>query len=130
MKESNEVASFYFGHIDGSKMPDNFQPGQYLGLKIPKDVLGKEYEHDMVRNYSVSCAPGQGYLRSSIGRNISHADAESTYHGTVSNYMHDNVHEGDKVLVRIDTMHTHNHIFSLCHSNSMNTLSKHCSIYY
>ena len=101
-KESKNVTSFYFGHVDGSKVSDNWQAGQYLGLKIPKEAFGDEFDHDVTRNYSVSCAPGQGYLRCSIGRSISQEDPELTYYGTVSNFMHDKVNEGDKVLVRIN----------------------------
>ena len=100
-KESKNVTSFYFGHVDGSKIPDNFKPGHYLGLKIPRAALSGKYEYDMIRNYSLSCAPGLGYLRCSIGRSIDEHDPESPYYGTVSTYMHDNINEGDKVLVSI-----------------------------
>ena len=97
-KESKNVASFYFGHVDGSKMPDNFKPGQYLAISIPKAAFNGIYEHDNTRNYSLSCAPGKGYLRCSIGRSVE--DEEPHYHGVVSNHMHDHVNEGDKILVR------------------------------
>ena len=104
-KESKNVTSFYFGHIDGSKIPDNFKPGHYLALKIPKASLVGKFDYDMIRNYSLSCAPGQGYLRCSIGRSIDEHDSgihDSPYYGTVSNYMHDNIKEVDKVLVRMN----------------------------
>ena len=100
-KESKNVTSFYFGHVDGSKMPDNFIPGQYLAIRIPKEGFGGKYDHDNTRNYSLSCSPGLGYLRCSIGRSIDDHDEEaSPYYGAVSNYMHDEVNEGDRVLVR------------------------------
>ena len=99
VKESKNVTSFYFGHVDGTKIPDNFKPGNYLAVKIPKEAFDGKFDHDMIRNYSLSCAPGQGYLRCSIGRSIDEQDPESPYYGTVSNYMHDNIKEGDKVLV-------------------------------
>ena len=76
-------------------MPDNFKAGQYLALRIPKSAFNGKYDHDCTRNYSVSCAPGKGYLRCSIGRNI-----DDDYHGIVSGYMHDHVKEGHNVLVR------------------------------
>ena len=98
--ESKGVTSFYFVQTDGSKIPDNFRPGQFLAIKIPKSAFGGKYEHDFCRNYSLSCSPGQGYLRCSIGKNIDeNAEDESPYYGVVSNYMHDHVNEGDKVLV-------------------------------
>ena len=122
-KESKNVTSFYFGHVDGSKMPDNFKPGQYLAITIPQAAFDGKYEHDNTRNYSLSCAPGKGYLRCSIGRAIDdhdkqdpihltdkntklHCDGphdeddEPPYYGAVSNYMHDHVNEGDNILVR------------------------------
>ena len=98
-KESKNVTSFYFGHTDGTKIPDNFKPGQYIAIKVPSSAFGAEYDHDMCRNYSVSCAPGQGYLRCSIGRSIDQSDPDEIYHGIVSNYMHDQISQGDKVLV-------------------------------
>ena len=98
-KESKNVTSFYFGHTDGTKIPDNFKPGQYIAIKVPSSAFGGEYDHDMCRNYSVSCAPGQGYLRCSIGRSIDQSDPDEIYHGIVSNYMHDQISQGDKVLV-------------------------------
>ena len=100
-KESKGVTSFYFVHTDGSKIPDNFRPGQFLAIKIPKSAFGGKYDHDFCRNYSLSCSPGQGYLRCSIGKTIDeNVEDESPYYGVVSNYMHDYVNEGDKVLVR------------------------------
>ena len=101
--ESKDVTSFYFVHSDGTKIPDNFQPGHYLAIKIPKSAFGEKYDHDCIRNYSLSCSPGQGYLRCSIGRSIDDkVEDDSPYYGAVSNYMHDHVNEGDKVLVRSD----------------------------
>ena len=99
--ESKNVTSFYFGHSDGRKIPDDFKPGQYLAIKIPQTALGGKFDHDITRNYSLSCAPGQGYLRCSIKRSVDeHAQPDAPYHGTASNYMHDEINEGDKVLVR------------------------------
>ena len=100
-KESKNVTSFYFGHTDGTKIPDNFKPGQYIAIKVPSSAFGGQYDHDMCRNYSVSCAPGQGYLRCSIGRSIDQSDPDKIYHGIVSNHMHDQINQGDKVMVGV-----------------------------
>ena len=100
-KESENVISFYFGHTDGTKIPDNFKPGQYIAIKVPSSAFGGDYDHDMCRNYSVSCAPGQGYLRCSIGRSIDKSDPNKIHHGIVSNYMHDQISQGEKVLVGV-----------------------------
>ena len=99
-KESKNVTSFYFGQPDGSKMPDDFKPGQYLAIKIPQTALGGKFDHDVIRNYSLSCAPGQGYLRCSIGRSVDEHASDAPYYGTASSFMHDEINEGDKVLVR------------------------------
>ena len=93
-KESTDVTSFYFCHVDGSKLADEFKPGQYLSLRIPKEAMGNNAEYDMTRNYSLSCAPSLGYYRCSIKRHNS-GDPK----GIVSNFMHDNIHVDDKVLV-------------------------------
>ena len=100
-KESKNVTSFYFGHTDGTKIPDNFKPGQYIAIKVPSSAFGGEYDHDMCRNYSVSCSPGKGYLRCSIGRSIDKSDPDKIHHGIVSNYMHDQISQGEKVLVGV-----------------------------
>ena len=58
VKESPDVTSFYFGHADGIALADDFKPGQYITLRIPKDASGLrhlELEHDITRNYSLSC---------------------------------------------------------------------------
>ena len=95
-KESTDVISFYFRHVDGSKLADDFQPGQYLSLRIPKEAIGDGAEYDMTRNYSLSCAPGLGYYRCSIKRD----NTSDQTNGIVSNFMHDHVNVNDKVLVR------------------------------
>ncbi|WP_025731761.1 NO-inducible flavohemoprotein [Carnimonas nigrificans] len=77
--ESAEITSFYLEPVDG-KPVINFQPGQFIGLRIVID--GKETR----RNYSISSAPNGASLRVSIKR-----EGE----GAVSNYLHDHIDEGD-----------------------------------
>ena len=45
-EESKGITSFYFVHTDGSRIPDNFRPGQFLAIKIPKSAFGGKYDHD------------------------------------------------------------------------------------
>ena len=93
-KESTDVTSFYFKNIDGNKLADDFKPGQYLSIRIGKEMFGDGVEFDMTRNYSMSCAPGLGHYRCSIKR-----DNSGDQTGMVSNYMHDHVNVNDKILV-------------------------------
>lgn len=78
-RESDVITSFYLKPSDGAAVP-NYLPGQYLALvlKIGGDTVR--------RNYSLSDAPGQDYLRISVKREPD---------GVVSNYLHDAIHEGD-----------------------------------
>ncbi len=55
--ETDEVTSFYLQKPDGSEVPD-FRPGQYLSFRIPKGTI-EGYDHDIVRNYSISNKPGE-----------------------------------------------------------------------
>ncbi|SDH50295.1 NO-inducible flavohemoprotein [Pseudomonas panipatensis] len=79
--ESEEITSFYLQPVDGGALLD-FQPGQYIGLRLVID--GEELR----RTYSLSApANGRDY-RISVKR-----EAE----GRVSNYLHDQLHEGDEL---------------------------------
>ena len=93
-KESTDVTSFYFQNIDGSKLADDFKPGQYLSIRIKKEMFGGNIEYDMTRNYSMSCSPGLGYYRCSIKR-----DNSGDLTGMVSNFMHNHIDVNDKILV-------------------------------
>ena len=76
--ESAEILSLYLEPADGGAVMD-FQPGQYLGLKLVVD--GQEVR----RNYSLSAPPnGTGY-RISVKREPG---------GRVSNHLHDALHVG------------------------------------
>lgn len=81
--------------MDDKKVFDNFLPGQYVGIKIPKERIGQDY--DIVRNFSLSCAPGQGYLRCSIKKSCDANGVGDIYNGLVSHFMHEQVNIGDHV---------------------------------
>jgi|SRR5690625_3351236 len=89
VKESDVITSFYLKPKDGEVLP-HFEPGQYITVRvsIPED----EYLH--LRQYSLSCAPGQDYYRISVKREADHEP-----YGKVSNYLHDYVNEGDAIEV-------------------------------
>lgn len=71
--ESDVITSFYLEPVDGGALPD-FQPGQYLTVLATIDGTS------MRRNYSLSGAPGQPWLRISVKREAG---------GMFSNWLHD-----------------------------------------
>ncbi|UXJ50279.1 NO-inducible flavohemoprotein [Pseudomonas citronellolis] len=85
VKESEEITSFYLQPTDGKAIVD-FQPGQYIGLRLFID--GEEVR----RNYSLSTIPNGREYRISVKREPG---------GRVSNYLHDQVAEGDEIELLI-----------------------------
>jgi nitric oxide dioxygenase len=77
--ESSEITSFYLEPQDSGALA-SFEPGQYLGLRLL--VNGQEIR----RNYSLSAAPNGSNYRISVKREAG---------GVASNYLHDQLHEGD-----------------------------------
>lgn len=90
IKESEDVTSFYLKPKDGKEMAI-YKPGQYLTLKAT--IPGEKYTH--IRHYSISEAPGKDYYRISVKRED---DDRSTPEGIVSNYLHNEIKEGDILL--------------------------------
>ncbi|CEG40309.1 dihydropteridine reductase [Plasmopara halstedii] len=84
VKESTEVTSFYLESTDPSKGLMNFKPGQFLSLKF--DQL--QSDRSIVRNYSLSSAPGQKFYRISVKKESGTSDIPA---GIVSSYLHDHV---------------------------------------
>jgi len=78
VEESSLISSFYLEPEDGGAVP-GFEPGQYVCVVL--EINGEQVR----RNYSLSDAPGTGYLRISVKR-----EAE----GLVSGYLHDQIAEG------------------------------------
>lgn len=85
--ESEEVTSFYFEPEDGTQLPD-FKPGQYttVRVKVPGD------EFTSVRHYTLSEALENNQYRISVKR-----EDACEPNGVVSNYLHDQVNEGDTI---------------------------------
>ncbi|WP_408008735.1 NO-inducible flavohemoprotein [Pseudalkalibacillus sp. A8] len=81
--ESKVITSFYLKAADGKELAD-FTPGQYISVKveIPNDP------HTHIRQYSLSDTPDKKLYRLSIKRE-----------GRVSMHLHDNVKEGDRILL-------------------------------
>lgn len=87
--ESRDVCSFYLHNIDNSPLAAH-QAGQFITLKlIPAG------EQVMLRHYSISNAPGDGYYRISVRRHHGQEQPD----GLVSNYVHDILQAGDALLM-------------------------------
>jgi nitric oxide dioxygenase len=91
VKESNVITSFYLKPTDGEALA-TYQPGQYISLKM--EIPGQEYT--LIRQYSLSDAPGQDYYRISVKREDGNDQQPA---GIVSTYLHEQVQVGDTLLL-------------------------------
>jgi len=97
-RESEEITSFYFEAVDPNLKIPVYKPGQYISVNVFIDeLMGGVWQ---ARQYSLSDAPGKGYLRISVKREqgIKIGDEESMAHpGYISNILHDKKEVGDIV---------------------------------
>jgi nitric oxide dioxygenase len=100
VKESDEVTSFYLESADPSKGLLTFQPGQFLSLKFDNLQKGRS----IVRNYSVSSAPGQSFYRISVKKESGNT-ANDTPAGVVSSHLHNDVKVGSILHVGVPCGH-------------------------
>lgn len=92
VSESAEITSFYLKPQDGGSLP-SFKPGQFLTiqLNIPNQA------RPTIRTYSLSdFGDPVTHYRLSIKRELAPKDLEVPP-GLASNFMHDQVHEGDVI---------------------------------
>nr|WP_106784822.1 NO-inducible flavohemoprotein [Lysinibacillus timonensis] len=89
VEENDEVTSFYLVPEDGSSLPA-FQPGQYITVRVK--VPGDEYTSN--RHYTLSQPANKNEYRISVKREDA-CDPK----GVVSNYLHNDVKEGDLIDV-------------------------------
>lgn len=80
-QESRDIRSFYLAADE----PVIFSPGQHIPVRIP---LGADAP--LIRTYSLSCAPSDGYLRISVKAQ-----------GPASRFLHERVRAGDRLEVRL-----------------------------
>ncbi|MDN0095158.1 NO-inducible flavohemoprotein [Yersinia rohdei] len=83
--QSEVICSFELAPVDGGRVLD-FKPGQYLGIHIEDDQL----EYQEIRQYSLTAAPNGKTYRIAVKREAQ---------GTVSNYLHQQLKEGDTLRV-------------------------------
>lgn len=89
VQESCVITSFYLRPEDGKEIP-SYEPGQYIGVRVKSEG----YTH--IRQYSLSDSPGKPYYRISVKREDAVGGKEG---GTVSNYIHHRVREGDTIAL-------------------------------
>ncbi|MFP3848632.1 pyridoxamine 5'-phosphate oxidase family protein [Pseudomonas sp. W5-01] len=82
--ESDGIRSFYFGPADGAGLPA-FKAGQHLPLRLALEG----HTPPVIRTYSLSSAPSDGFFRISVRRD-----------GLASAYLHDQVKVGDLLEAR------------------------------
>ncbi|OWZ03628.1 Nitric oxide dioxygenase (Pi-NOD1) [Phytophthora megakarya] len=100
VKESDEVTSFYLQSTDPSKGLMTFQPGQFLSLKFDHLQPGRS----LVRNYSVSSAPGQNFYRISVKKESGNA-VNDVPAGVVSSHLHNDIKVGSILHVGVPCGH-------------------------
>ncbi|KAF2678325.1 flavohemo protein [Lentithecium fluviatile CBS 122367] len=97
-KESEEITSFYFEPVDAELKLPRFKPGQYVSVNLfVEDLQGGVWQ---ARQYSLSDAPGKGYLRISVKKEPGIEIGEPkhmTHPGYLSNILHDKKNVGDVV---------------------------------
>ncbi|MCX2889912.1 MULTISPECIES: pyridoxamine 5'-phosphate oxidase family protein [Pseudomonas] len=81
-QESRDIRSFYLEPPAGSRVA--FAPGQHLPVQVQRDG-----EAALIRTYSLSSAPADGYLRISVKAQ-----------GPVSRFLHERLGAGDVLNVR------------------------------
>lgn len=88
IRESELVCSFILEPVDGQPVLA-YQPGQYLGIQLRP----AQAKHQQIRQYSLSDKANGKHYRISVKRET------LPQPGLVSNYLHDDVHEGDVLHV-------------------------------
>lgn len=92
LEETPEVTTFMLRPADRAPSPP-FRPGQYVSVRVPLPDGANQ-----IRQYSLSCAPNGTDRWISVKRV---AGTATTPAGEVSNWLHDNVREGDVLTVSV-----------------------------
>lgn len=100
VEEADGIASFYLRPND-KKPLQPFLPGQYLTFRLQLPERRRRAAA-VVRCYSLSCGPNADYYRITVKRVPLPPDAagEPPHFGSVSNYFHAVVNEGDIIDVK------------------------------
>ena len=104
--ENRSICSFYLKPMDGKPLP-KFKPGQYLTFKLLINTSDNEQPKSVVRCYSLSDKPEEEHYRVTIKRVMPPPGHSEIPAGVASNYFHEHVMEGDKLLVKAPSGHFH-----------------------
>ncbi|MCU7905095.1 MAG: 2Fe-2S iron-sulfur cluster binding domain-containing protein [Candidatus Thiodiazotropha sp. (ex Epidulcina cf. delphinae)] len=97
--ENGDICSFYLAPVDGMPLPA-YKPGQFLTFKLQIDDPDAKATKTLVRCYSLSDRPRPDHYRVSIKRVRPPADQPQLAPGISSNFFHDHVPEGDRLLIK------------------------------
>jgi ferredoxin-NADP reductase len=103
---NHTICSFYLEPVDGKPLPA-FRPGQFLTFKLSIENPVTHQPKTVVRCYSLSDAPHPDYYRVSIKRVPAPANQPDVPAGLSSNFFHDHVQEGCRLLVKAPSGHFH-----------------------
>ncbi len=103
---NRSVCSFYLVPIDGQSLP-SFRPGQFLTFKLITEDPVTHQPKTVVRCYSLSDRPLRDYYRISVKRIPAPTDQPGVPPGFSSNFFHDHVQKGSKLLVKAPSGHFH-----------------------
>jgi ferredoxin-NADP reductase len=103
---NNSICSFYLVPVDDKPLP-SFRPGQFLTFKLSIGDPLTQQPKAVVRCYSLSDAPRPDYYRISIKRVPAPTDYPDKPPGLSSNFFHDHVQEGSRLMVKAPSGHFH-----------------------
>jgi nitric oxide dioxygenase len=92
--ESDEIRSIYLRPVDGKPLPA-YLPGQFISMK----VVNPDWEHDEIRQYSLSDRHTPEGYRISVKREP--APVAGIPEGRVSNYLHTQIREGSQLAIHM-----------------------------
>ncbi|MEA3291629.1 MAG: FAD-binding oxidoreductase, partial [Pseudomonadota bacterium] len=107
MEDGNaDICSFYLAPADGNPLPA-FKPGQFLTFKLQVQDPASRETKTVVRCYTISDRPRPETYRVTIKRLRAPLDRPELPPGVSSNYFHDQVQEGSRLLVKAPSGHFH-----------------------
>ncbi|WP_137723460.1 globin domain-containing protein [Prescottella subtropica] len=95
--QSADTVSFTLASLDGSALP-TFAPGQYISVQVELPDGAHQ-----IRQYSLACEPTDAEWRITVKRisALTRADGSTVPAGEVSNFLYDNLFEGDELKVSL-----------------------------
>lgn len=95
--QSADTVSFTLTSVDGSALP-TFAPGQYVSVAVRLPDGARQ-----IRQYSLACGPTDAEWRITVKRIVGQTlpDGSDAPAGEVSNFLYNNVFEGDELSVSL-----------------------------